>query len=1487
MFSIEAFGCMHIRFPLFAFSSFLFLFGSCGNKDVHLTEYTQADSLNALSYSMRYKSLAESSRLAAEAYRFAGRDEDARAEALNNLAFCAFMKMDFEHSSHLFERALSEGNNEIDHLISDIGLMKIYQRTSQNKLFYDYRNSAQKRMQRIHEDATLITDAHEKKLFRYAVSEFYIVSGIYFYYLQQHKESIASIDAIQEESLRTDTAQWLYYKYMRGSGGMYQASNYEKVLEGELGYLVDCLMQSKEKGYIYFEANALQGIAEILNLPRNRNLLKEDKQGLLRLINDKNLPIDSLPLYCARKALYLFQEYGDWYQSSGTYRTIATYYNFSNRPQKALENLREGLQYVNKHHEKYYHCLDSTDRLFTYVPQSNYSRELKWITADGIKTIPEWILRLREQLSRTYAAMGCKQESDYNRNVYLDLLDYTRQDKSVESRFVRLAEESKQLNTLLLLVMGSLCLLVSLFIVLNKRWRKRNQAYMNKVRQVFSLCQKIIASIPSKAVGSDELVEAVLSAISTEFNQIFGISHIRIVLRDNTHEDVVATPESKDGEKINLLFPGTNEVVGWLWILPERPLSKDESYLLQLVWPYLAWALGKGMLGVLLEDEKNRLEKERYVHMQHLQDNKKQNIAKKACVSVVTGILPYIDRMVHEVQRLKSVPQELGSEVGVQRVKYIEELIAHINEYNEILSLWIRMRKGALSLNIETFSLNELFEIVAKGKQSFEIKHQHFSVSATETKVKADKALTLFMINTLTENARKYTQSGGHVFLSATEGKDYIEISVSDDGPGLSEADIKCILNEKVYDSEKIGVDTARNLTELRKKKGFGFGLMNCKGIIDKYRKTSEIFAVCKFDVQSVPGKGCRFCFRLPKGIGKGLAVLCFGLFMGGCMVGSGNKPLNRLHDEQSDSVGEASYDSLLAIADNYANRVYTCNVQADYHRALSLADSALHYMNAHYLCYSGRRTPLLKMYEEDNEAAEQQWLSQKFDTDYYILLDVRNEIAVAALAIKDFKLYSYNNQAYAVLYKQISKDRTLEAYCEQMQQSFNNKMIASVLLLLLVLAAAIAYYMLYVRRRQHYRYSMEQVFAINEAMFSATSSLIDLEDESPGMPFLDALYPELNELVAIADMALGVYDEESHSMRYFFYAKGKERADLEAVMQHCLEKRKSIWQAGNDWSCFFLSVRVGEETRPVGVLAIEKERWQDREEDRLLVEWVMGYLSAVLYTVVIKAHRQYMDIELAQDEARRTQFEENALHVQNMVLDNCLSTIKHETLYYPSRIKNIIDTLQNEGGVADETEKTERLNAISELVAYYRDIFAMLTSCALRQLDGKTFRREEVPVGMLLRHAVKHFRKEMRKCSCALAMELSDKGDEDDVMLIGDKTLLSFLLENLINEAIRYHQPGVIALSWQTIDGFVRFDFTDKRRSHMQTELNELFYPSLKWMQPDKHADFIGTEFLLCKQIIREHDENLGHCGCRINASVCEGGGYSIWFTIPRRRRD
>ena len=136
------------------------------------------------------------------------------------------------------------------------------------------------------------------------------------------------------------------------------------------------------------------------------------------------------------------------------------------------------------------------------------------------------------------------------------------------------------------------------------------------------------------------------------------------------------------------------------------------------------------------------------------------------------------------------------------------------------------------------------------------------------------------------------------------------------------------------------------------------------------------------------------------------------------------------------------------------------------------------------------------------------------------------------------------------------------------------------------------------------------------------------------------------------------------------------------------------------------------------------------QESDRLLLELIARYIAIVIFNAVVKLAMKYRDIETAQDEARRASWEDSLLHVQNMVLDNCLSTVKHETIYYPNRIKQLIGKLRS--GKLSETEEWETVAAISELIEYYKGVFYILSQCASRQLEEVTFRRTVIPVPVI-----------------------------------------------------------------------------------------------------------------------------------------------------------
>lgn len=85
--------------------------------------------------------------------------------------------MDFDTAERLHKGVYDLTKNELELLIADIGLMKIYQRTAMNKEFYDYRNSAIRRMKRIDEENNLFVDRHESARLDYAFTEFFYRFG--------------------------------------------------------------------------------------------------------------------------------------------------------------------------------------------------------------------------------------------------------------------------------------------------------------------------------------------------------------------------------------------------------------------------------------------------------------------------------------------------------------------------------------------------------------------------------------------------------------------------------------------------------------------------------------------------------------------------------------------------------------------------------------------------------------------------------------------------------------------------------------------------------------------------------------------------------------------------------------------------------------------------------------------------------------------------------------------------------------------------------------------------------------------------------------------------------------------------------------------------------------------------------------------------------------------------------------------------------------
>ena len=643
-----------------------------------------------------------------------------------------------------------------------------------------------------------------------------------------------------------------------------------------------------------------------------------------------------------------------------------------------------------------------------------------------------------------------------------------------------------------------------------------------------------------------------------------------------------------------------------------RRRSVRRESMTSLLEPLQEWRRSKEQTLRELKEQKEELDEDLQMTLLHVKENKKRHLEQRAKVSLVQSITPFIDRMIHEVNQLQRGSD--SEEVKQERYQYIAELTDKIHQYNQVLTQWIQMRQGTLSLRINSFSLQSLFDIVQKGKMNFDLKGVQLIVQPTEAVVKADRTLTVFMINTMADNARKFTPSGGQVVIQATCGNDYVEISITDTGEGMDQQQL-----EHIFDRTYTG--------------GHGFGLLNCKGIIEKYKKISSIFSVCTITAESRLGQGSRFSFRLPKGIGhlKTLLVILVSVFtMLGVSVPMEATPVFPTaavapvkaaphHQHEHDGVGRSFQASLnLQRADVFADSAYYANIRGDYERTLQFADSSRSYLNKHYLSVHPRGRILMTASPSDVMPAELLWYKDSFPTNYYVILDIRNESAVAALALHKWALYQSNNTVYTKLYREMGADSMLPAYVRTMQVSENSKTVAIVLLILLLLQLPLAYYLLYYRHVLSYRFAVEKVNDINRVLLSDGT------------------------------------DEEK------------------------LRRIRQIWQQ-RGVRLQGLSAQLGDLVKQI--------------EEALLVS-------------MQRTASEFADMEITRDEINKAEYENARLHISCSVLDNCLSTLKHETMYYPSRIRQLIEN------------DPEDVQSLHELVDYYKSLYTLLSAQAMEQVE-------------------------------------------------------------------------------------------------------------------------------------------------------------------------
>jgi signal transduction histidine kinase len=166
----------------------------------------------------------------------------------------------------------------------------------------------------------------------------------------------------------------------------------------------------------------------------------------------------------------------------------------------------------------------------------------------------------------------------------------------------------------------------------------------------------------------------------------------------------------------------------------------------------------------------------------------------------------------------------------------------------ENLLFWSKSQTGKLNYTPESIHLlNAIKDILSIIESSAKFKNIQLHIClSTEVLIYADPNMFKTVLRNLISNAIKFTQIGGEITISAITNQKQVEITISDNGIGMSE---KTISNLFTLDSELEIRGTAGE-------KGSGLGLILCKDFIEKQGG--------KIWVESEVGKGSQFKFTMP-----------------------------------------------------------------------------------------------------------------------------------------------------------------------------------------------------------------------------------------------------------------------------------------------------------------------------------------------------------------------------------------------------------------------------------------------------------------------------------------------------------------------------------------------------------------------------------------------------------------------------------------------
>jgi len=186
-----------------------------------------------------------------------------------------------------------------------------------------------------------------------------------------------------------------------------------------------------------------------------------------------------------------------------------------------------------------------------------------------------------------------------------------------------------------------------------------------------------------------------------------------------------------------------------------------------------------------------------------------------------------------EIQKLISI----ANNSAIRTLSLLDNLLAWSVSQNTEKNF------NPIKINLRELIINE-FESFNSSAAQKQISMDHSVIP--NLYVTADLQMVKTIFRNLISNAIKFSKTGGIILIRATEGKQFVEIEVQDNGIGISEKTQK-----KLFKIEEF-----RSTSGTNNEQGTGLGLMFCKEFVGRHGG--------KIWIESEPEKGSKFKFTLP-----------------------------------------------------------------------------------------------------------------------------------------------------------------------------------------------------------------------------------------------------------------------------------------------------------------------------------------------------------------------------------------------------------------------------------------------------------------------------------------------------------------------------------------------------------------------------------------------------------------------------------------------